>query len=127
MSDQIVPVLQYGSIMFVPSLIQILDTAELKLILISIIPLMIKYFSMGPKFKQIQPGTIAAGSFAMLILMSLLINFSPKFKSYIAKPKENRTMGAISYASIVIMFMIFIFVGGMFNIGGSNNVKFTNI
>ena len=127
MSDQIIPVLQYGSIMLVPSLIQILDAPELKLILISIIPLMIKYFSMGANFKQIQPGTIAAGSFTMLILMSLLINFSPKFKSYIAKPKENRTMGAIAYASIVIMFMIFIFVGGMVNIGGSNNIRFTNI
>lgn len=123
----IISTLQYGSIMLTASLTQVLDTAELKLLLISILPMMIKYFSMGPKFNQVQPGTVAGASLLVMFMMTLLINISPKFKSYIAKPKQNRTMGILSYASLVVMFMIFIFVGGIINTGGSNNIRFTNI
>ena len=130
MMDLFIPALQYSSILAVPAYSQVLDSAELKLLLLTMVPLMVMFFSKGPKFGKVQMGTVVGASFATLVIMFVISILSPKFKGYIGKPKENRVMGGVAYTSMIVIFMIFMVVGGMLNTGNSNafpNVRYTNI
>lgn len=130
MSDVFTPALQYGSLLAIPAYSQVLDSPELKLLLLTMVPMMVMFFSKGPKFGKVQMGTVVGASFATLILMFVLSLTSSKFKGYIGKPKENRLMGVIAYTSMIVMFMMFMIGGGIVNTNSGNsypNVRFTNI
>ena len=96
-------------------IIQYIKNAEAKSILMAVIyPLLISFISRNARF-WVKRSALSIP--ALITLLYILLITSSKYKKNqdaIVKPTDNKTRSGLVFASIVVMFMLIMFLNGVF-------------
>lgn len=118
---------QWGLLMSVPAMATIFTEPILNLMLMTIVlPMAVSFLSRSGTF-FVNTQTVLIASIATFFFSYLLQSFIPKFKGTLKEPQRNRVNTGMVYASIIIMFMMFMVATTLAGVdmyeGGSQGVS----